>query len=149
LQTDHARQWLRWAAQLHEIGLVIAHSQYHRHGAYLLEHADLPGFSLRDQRLLGALVNCHRRKIRKPVIAELPRSVQATAVRMCILLRLAVLLHRSRSDSVLPEIGIQADAERLILNFPDDWLEQHPLTQADLKIERKYLKNTGVRLELN
>jgi len=149
LQIEHARQWLRWAAQLHEIGLVIAHSQYHRHGAYLLEHADLPGFSLRDQRLLGAMVNCHRRKIRKAVIAALPRSVQATAVRLCILLRLAVLLHRSRSDSVLPEIGIQADAERLVLTFPDEWLEQHPLTQADLKIERKYLKNTGVRLELH
>jgi len=55
-------QALAWAARLHEIGLAIAHTKYHLHGAYLVEHSDLPGFSLPEQRLLAALVRAHRRR---------------------------------------------------------------------------------------
>ena len=58
-------QLLQWGARLHEVGLSIAHAQYHKHGAYILEHADLPGFSRNEQRMLATLVRCHRRKFRK------------------------------------------------------------------------------------
>ena len=50
---------LTWAARVYEIGLDIAHSQYHKHGAYLIEHSDLPGFSRQDQQALALLVRGH------------------------------------------------------------------------------------------
>jgi len=90
---------LQWAAHLHEVGLAVSHSQYHKHGAYLVEYSDMPGFSLRDQRFLAALVRSHRRKFRRTNLEMLPENIHQTAVRLCVLLRLAVLLHRSRSDS--------------------------------------------------
>ena len=54
---------LRWAAWLHEIGLDVAHNGYHRHGAYLLDNADMPGFAREEQQLLARLVGSHRRKL--------------------------------------------------------------------------------------
>jgi len=59
---DHA-ELLHWASSLHEIGLAIAHSGYHKHGAYLLDYADLPGFSFEEQDWMSVLVRCHRKKI--------------------------------------------------------------------------------------
>jgi exopolyphosphatase/guanosine-5'-triphosphate,3'-diphosphate pyrophosphatase len=147
LRLEDARQWLHWAALLHEIGLVIAHSQYHKHGAYLVEHSDLPGFSLRDQRLLSVLVRCHRRKFRSLALDVLPDNLHDITIRMCILLRLAVLLHRNRSRNAPPVMDIDVEGITVNLAFPDEWLEEHPLTRADLKLERKHLKNIGVALE--
>ena len=54
---------LGWAARLHEIGLDIAHSHYHKHGAYLLQYGDMPGFPREEQQLLAAVVGSHRRKL--------------------------------------------------------------------------------------
>jgi exopolyphosphatase/guanosine-5'-triphosphate,3'-diphosphate pyrophosphatase len=149
LRLDDARQWLHWAALLHEIGLVIAHSGYHKHGAYLVEYSDLAGFSHRDQRLLAALVGSHRRKFRKSGIEALPSSTRNTSTRLAILLRLAVLLHRNHSDQSPPDIRVTAQDDSIALAFPDDWLTKHPLTRADLSIERKHLKHTGVRLQFS
>jgi exopolyphosphatase/guanosine-5'-triphosphate,3'-diphosphate pyrophosphatase len=59
LDGDDGRM-LGWAARLHEIGLVVAHNQYHKHGAYLMAKADLPGFSLQEQQLLAAPQNAER-----------------------------------------------------------------------------------------
>ncbi len=149
LRLDDSGQWLHWAALLHEMGLLIAHSGYHKHGAYLVEYSDLAGFSRRDQRLLAALVRSHRRKFRKSVIDVLPSSMRGTATRLAILLRLAVLLHRNRSHQAPPDIRVTAQGDCIALAFPNNWLEKHALTSADLAIERKYLKHTGIRLEFS
>ncbi|HFD79184.1 MAG TPA: HD domain-containing protein, partial [Gammaproteobacteria bacterium] len=146
LRQEDAEQWLHWAALLHEIGLVIAHSQYHKHGAYLLAYSDLPGFSQRDQRFLATLVRCHRRKFRKTALEELPRGMHPLAIRLCALLRLAVLLHRDRSDAGEPPLQISAGENSLRLEFPHGWLEAHPLTAADLQQEKKNLKPSGLKL---
>ncbi len=147
LNQEASERWLHWAAQLHEIGLVIAHSQYHKHGAYLVEHSDLPGFSLGDQRFLSVLVGCHRRKFRKSAVEILPISMRDNAVQLCTLLRLSVLLHRNRSRSSAPPIIASAKKATIRLQFPPGWLQQHPLTQADLDIEKRYLKSAGLKLE--
>ena len=140
-------KWLHWAALLHEIGLLIAHSQYHKHGAYLVKYSDLPGFSLRDQVFLSVLVRCHRRKFRPAMIEVVPDDMRSYAVKLCLILRLAVLLHRSRSHKAAPEVLINAAGNRIHLTFPDGWLEEHPLSQADLKVERKQLATFGIALE--
>ena len=84
--------YLRWAARLHEIGLDIAHASYHKHGAYLLQHADMPGFAWSEQQTLACLVGGHRRKIRAHHFDNLAsEEVEATRY-LLVLLRLAVLL---------------------------------------------------------
>ena len=56
---------IEWAAKLHEIGLSIAHSSYHKHSAYIVEQADMPGFSRREQKHLAFLVVSHKGSLSK------------------------------------------------------------------------------------
>jgi exopolyphosphatase / guanosine-5'-triphosphate,3'-diphosphate pyrophosphatase len=139
---------LRWAARLHEIGLDVAHSGYHRHGAYLLANADMAGFPREEQKLLAIMVGSHRRK---PVIeeaAELAAPWDKRAPPISLLLRIAVLLNRGRSTVPLPPIKLTARADSLELRFPPDWLDDHPLTVADLQVEIEHLKDLGFRLRV-
>jgi len=144
-----AREWLSWAARVHEIGLAIAHSQHHHHGAYILRHADLAGFSRQEQQLLAAVVELHRRKPDKAVIAALPQRYRQLARYITSLLRLAVLLRRGRRAESLPPMKLAATRQRLRLGLPASWLEQHPLSEADLQQEQAPMGELGVELELS
>jgi len=139
---------LQWAARLHEIGLDVSHSGYHRHGAYLLENADMPGFAREEQRLLARLVGSHRRKLALAGLEDLLPPWDHTAVRLIVLLRLAVLLHRGRSPTALPNIELAATPNSLEVRFPGRWLKEHPLTTADLHQEIDYLKSHGFRMRV-
>jgi len=139
---------LRWAARLHEIGLDVAHSGYHRHGAYLLANADMGGFPREEQKLLAIMVGSHRRKPAIEEAGELAAPWDKRAPAMTLLLRLAVLLHRGRSTVALPDIKLTARADALELKFPRDWLDDHPLTVADLQVEIESLKGVGFRLRV-
>lgn len=140
-----ARQALTWAARLHEIGLMVAFSGYHRHGAYLVANADMPGFSRDDQELVASLIRMHRRKLALGKEAAKPGE---TVIRMAVLLRLAVLLNRARSHKPLPPFGIDAVGDKVVLSFPADWLADQPLTAADLAQEALDLKDAGIALEV-
>ncbi|TXL15409.1 exopolyphosphatase [Methylococcaceae bacterium HT4] len=142
-------QYLNWAADLHEIGRNIAHSQYHKHGAYILKYGDLAGFSQQDQNLLSTLVLAHRRKIPVKKIKELPAPWNNIAVYMVIILRLAVLLQRNRSNSATPEFDISIQKKTIHIQFPENWLENAPLTQADLKQEEEYLEKADFSLQVS
>ena len=139
---------LKWAARLHEIGLDVAHSGYHRHGAYLLENADMPGFSRGEQSLLARVVGGHRRKLSRDGLAELVPPWNRDALYLIVLLRLAVLLHRGRERAALPPIKVFAGPRSLQLTFPGRWLAAHPLTETDLQQEVQYLQAVGLRLRL-
>jgi len=145
LDDEESANLLAWAARLHEIGLAVAYSQYHRHGAYLLANADLPGFSRPEQLRLAALVRAHRRKFPKAVFKDLPGEGKRDR-RLAAPLRLAALLYRNRTDTPLPAIGVEAEGKRLNLRFPEGWLAEHPLTVADLEQEAGYLEAAGVEL---
>ncbi|MGD8547094.1 MAG: exopolyphosphatase [Thiohalophilus sp.] len=142
-------QTLSWAARLHEIGLAIAHSGYHKHGAYLLENSDMPGFSMRGQMILSILVRSHRRKPDIAIFKTLPGSLREDAVRMAILLRLAVKLQRSRLHDTLEGLRVKAQESRLKLSFPKEWLEQHALTRVDLDREKEYLQLLDYELKID
>ncbi len=139
---------LKWAARLHEVGLDVAHSGYHRHGAYLLENADMPGFSRGEQSLLARVVGAHRRKLSREGLAELVPPWDRDALYLIVLLRLAVLLHRGRERGALPPVKLTARAGSLQLAFPSRWLANHPLTQADLRQEVQYLTAAGLSLRV-
>ncbi len=139
---------LGWAASLHEIGLDISHSQHHKHGAYLLEHMDMPGFSSLDQLRLAALVRLHRRKIIPAALPRLDEPELTDLLRLAALLRLACLLHRNRHPSKLPEITLAANDTTLTLTLPGDWLRNRPLTELDLAEESSYLEEAGIHLTI-
>ena len=139
---------LRWAARLHEIGLDVAHSGYHRHGAYLLANADMAGFPREEQKLLAIMVGSHRRKPAIEEAGELAAPWDKRAPPMTLLLRIAVLLNRGRSTVALPQIKLTARADSLELRFPPEWLDDHPLTVADLQTEIENLKDVGFRLRV-
>jgi exopolyphosphatase/guanosine-5'-triphosphate,3'-diphosphate pyrophosphatase len=148
LEEPLAHLALKWAARLHEIGLDVSHSGYHRHGAYLLENADMPGFPREEQRLLARLVGAHRRKLALEGVEELVPPWDRSALHLIVLLRLAVLLHRGRSSTALPPIELSATPHSLEVRFPPRWLKDHPLSSADLQQEVDYLRMSGFRLRV-
>lgn len=148
LEDPLAELVLRWAARLHETGLSIAHSKYHRHSAYLLEYADMQGFPREEQLLLAALVGAHRRQLTFEALEDLVPPWDRHAELLIVVLRLAVLLHRGRSPSPLPEMRLAVKGRNVTLALPQSWMKDHPLTLEDLEQERAYLKDAGFRLNL-
>ena len=137
--TKIAGKVLDWAARLHEIGLDISHDGYQRHGAYIAENADMPGFPLAEQRFLAALIGNHRNPIRKTAFRNLPKAWREGAMRLLIILRLAVLLNRSRKPSDIPRVKFSVGRRSLSLEFDEAWLADNPLTATDLEREAEFL----------
>jgi len=135
---------LSWAARLHEIGLSVAYSGYHKHSAYILTHADMPGFSKMEQAHLALLVLAHRGNMEK-MKGQITDSLDLT---MVMALRLAVQLHRSRSDLRLPPMEAHYDGKRFELRLDPEWLAAHPLTVASFSEEVKEWKKLGVGLRV-
>lgn len=140
---------LSWAARLHEVGLDIAHAQHQLHAAYLVRNADLAGFSFDQQRRLAVLVGGHRRKIREELLDGLQEPWSKRMPYLLAILRLAVLLHRSRGTASPPPIEIDAGKRKLRLSFPGGWLDSHPLTRADLEQESRYLGALDLKLSFS
>ena len=138
-------QYLEWAADLHEIGFEIAHSQYHKHSAYIIENGDLAGFSRQDQLILSRLVRSHRKKFSLSRFDDLPAPWRQNTPIMTIIFRLACLFHRNR-HSQRPDFKIMITGNKIALTFPEDWLELAPLTHADLNQEIQYLKEARFNL---
>ena len=148
LQTDFETRVLDWAARLHEIGLDISHDGFQRHGAYIAEYADMPGFPRAEQRYLAFLIGVQRHRLDAARIKSLPKAWRTSALRLAILLRIAVLLNRGRSADAAPALGITVDGESIELKFDADWLSENPLTVADLEREQEFLRDVGYRLRV-
>lgn len=146
--SDQHREWLRWAARLHDIGLTIAHSQFHKHGQYIIENADLPGFARDEQRLLALLVRGHRRRFPRDLIAGLPKEQAQVLTHLCVLLRLAVVFKYASPVDGLPALDIRVERGSYRLRLPKGWLRRHPLSAAELAQEQRYLAEAGLSLGL-
>ena len=140
------RKLLEWAGLIHEIGLAVAHAQYHHHGGYLLTHSDMAGFSRQEQRHLAVLVRLHRRKFDAQELAGMPDEERERLQRLCVLLRLAVVLNRSRSSASPPLVSVSAEKKRITLRFGARFPSDHPLTAADLEGEQEMLRVAEVEL---
>lgn len=136
---------LSWGAQLHEVGLDINHAGFHKHGAYIVENAEMHGFSLQEHLALASLVRSHRRKFPRQVFDRLPSAWRRPARRVAVLLRLAVVLHRSRRPEPLT-VRLEVEGRDLKLVLPKAWLETSPLTRADLRQEAQLLAASNYRL---
>ena len=122
---ERRRRHLAWAAQLHEIGSQISHSYYHKHGAYILDNADAPGFAVHEMHCLSLLVLGHRGKLRKLEADFEDRAF----VQQLLCLRLAVILCHARRDPDLKGLQLAWDAEpgrRFSLSCRPGWAEAFP-----------------------
>ena len=151
LSSDHTindahRELLGWAAELHEIGLGLSHESYQQHSAYLVEASDMAGFSRQEQLFLAALLGHQRRDIPKDYATRLPKRLRK-ALRITLLcMRLSWVFCRTRDDETIPDIKITLDTPGVRLLLSKHWMENHPLTIADLEYEEKALQTTGLQL---
>ncbi len=137
---DHPdRRFLHWAAMLHEIGISIAHSSYHKHSAYILINADMPGFSRMDQTRLGRIVLAHRGKLDR--VAAIDAGSSDWLLIAC--LRLAVVIHRARDQRGTPPITLAREGRGFSLNAPPGWLQKLPLTASALDEEQRQWLSVG------
>ena len=147
LNSEFEIRVLDWAARLHEIGLDISHDGFERHGAYIAEHADMPGFPRAEQRYLAFLIGGQRNNLDASRLQTLPKAWRNSALRLAILLRIAVLLNRSRNIELVPGLDIKVAEQSLTLRFDKEWLEVNPLTVADLVREKGFLHEVGYELQ--
>lgn len=137
---DHPdRRFLQWAALLHEIGISIAHSSYHKHSAYIVGNADMPGFSRMDQTRLARLVLGHRGKLARVATID-PLSADWN---MIACLRLAVVFNRARNDHPEPPVSIMRAGTGFEVTADEAWLRELPLTQAMLNDEARQWEGIG------
>jgi len=141
---EAAPHYISWAAKLHEIGISVAYSGYHRHSAYITQNADMPGFSKIEQSRLATLVLAHRRSLKKIFTREL----EIIDWRMVMALRLAALIYRSRADIVLPEMTAKVNGSTLRLGIERDWLASNPLTVTALQEEIEEWSATGFEFDI-
>jgi exopolyphosphatase/guanosine-5'-triphosphate,3'-diphosphate pyrophosphatase len=143
---EDARRFLGWAACLHEIGISVAHSGYHKHTAYILRNADMPGFSKKEQEGLSLLALAHRGRLEK--LRGMFNMQEQEELVLIMSLRLAALFYRNRRDMELPAIEGNASGTKFQLLLPPGWQEKNPLTDSALQEEARQWKELGVSLQL-
>ncbi len=142
-QLTSPQRYLSWASLLHEIGLAISYHRHYKHSAYLIEHADLDGFSRTDQKIIAAILYNHKRRFNLDDFEYLPDFV----IPLTLILRISVLLHRSRESQPLPEFDFTYHKKNITLTFPEKWMEDHPLIQQDLELEQEWLNEFNFKIE--
>ncbi|HNO88480.1 MAG TPA: exopolyphosphatase, partial [Rhodocyclaceae bacterium] len=138
------RRFVEWAALLHEVGVSVAHSSYHKHSAYILGNADMPGFSRMDQGRLSRMVLAHRGKLAR-VSALDPESLEW---RFILCLRLAAVVHRARDGRGVPPLRVKREGRAYVLLADGDWLRNLPLTAAALDEEERQWQGIGMPLRV-
>jgi len=139
------RKMLCWAADLHEIGRAVAHTGYHKHGAYIILNGDMDGFSRVEQCLLGFLVLNHRKRLKTdPLPYETKQELP-----LVLLLRLACIFNRERIPVDLPDLAIGWRKKQITFQIDQEWLSNHPMTHYDLGLEQAWWKRIGYNLIIN
>jgi exopolyphosphatase/guanosine-5'-triphosphate,3'-diphosphate pyrophosphatase len=139
------RSDLDWAGRLHEIGMSIAQGAYHKHSAYILANADMPGFSRQARR--GSRTWCSRSAASSPRCGPRSRrTVRLAPLAFC--LRLAVIFYRSRRNLKLPKMKVSRNGKDFHLAIDAGWLENHTLAAIALESEREQWTATGYKLDV-
>ncbi len=141
---EHEVLLLQFAAALHEIGITIAHAGYHKHSAYIVSQADMPGFSRDEQARLANLVLAHRGRLSK-LEALSARSDDWSLV---FALRLAALFYLSRGDITAPPLSCRANETGFTVSLPRAWLDEHPLSEEALAGEAEEWRALGIRFDV-
>lgn len=135
------------AAMLHEIGLHIEYKLHHQHGAYILHHLPLIGYSEQQRAGVKALVQCHRQDIKLDLFDSFHPEVRHALLVLVRILRLSCLLSIRRKDNLLADFSLGLNDEKWTLTFPKGWLKAHPLIDAELANEKWQQHKVGWVLE--
>lgn len=129
---------VEWAGLLHEVGMSISHAGFHKHSAYVLQHADMPGFSSGEQNRLAVLVfGC------RGGLAKVAKSIADRQTRAAVLaLRLSVLVHHARASVAVPKMRLEV-LRGIRVGISRRWLAAHPLTDYLLAKERAQWAELG------
>lgn len=141
---EHYAPYLEWASHLHEAGISIAHAGYHRHSAYIVDNADMPGFSKPEQAIIGGLCQGQRGRLAK--VANRISHFDGWLMVLC--LRLAVLIHRGRNLNRAPRLELTTDGKSFCLKVQRGWLQNHPLTLSNLEQEARQWGSLGIPLKV-
>ncbi|HCN70993.1 MAG TPA: exopolyphosphatase [Pusillimonas sp.] len=141
-EKEDLQKWLGWAADLHELGMSITAEDYHKHGAYILKHADMPGFSTDEQAIISWLTLGHTGKLRK-LKAYRPTWDQWAAL-LCM--RVAALLMRPRENLGRIPLSLMIKGRTFTITINAAWLKAHPLTEYSLQNEMNEWEKTGFRI---
>jgi len=144
---EQLRLLLLWAGKLHEIGLSISHTNYPNHSGYIVEQSDMPGFSREMQNTLGLMLRLQRGKLKTHLIEDLPRLHKDIEINI-LLLRIAIILERSRDWDTSRQVKIKRKGNRIRLKFPKKYLNKHPLTKADMQQEIQEVARIGFKLDI-
>lgn len=140
------KNMLGFACLLHEVGIAINSRSFHRHSAYIIENADLPGFNLEEQGLLTTLLRLCRKKIRPELLPAFEQFTAEEIPRMLSILRLSILLNQKRQDNILPNYALSVDGNQIKIQFAKNWLKQKPVFSADLSREAAWLRQMDIEL---
>ena len=146
LERDNSYQLLMTACALHQVGLLLAYKYHQQHGAYILQHAELPGFDQADRQLVVALVKSYKADIDVDLLKAQAAVDYSQACYLLVILRLAVILSRRRNDDVLPVFSISIESNVITLEIPSQWLADHPLIKDELLQENIYLSAVNITL---
>lgn len=141
--SDGYDRHLQWAAATHEIGMAVSHSGYHKHGAYLLENADLPGFTTREQRSVSRLVLAQKGNLRK--LNGALEDIDFT--KAVLALRLAVMLMHSRIDVLADEMRVKLKS-RIELEIRQGWLLEHRTLAYWIDREKEFWNEVGIEMAI-
>lgn len=138
---------LKWASRIFEVGLSIAHAQYHRHGEYLVYYSELPGFTRLKQLYLSILVRSHRRKFSDEPFSALTEKEKGLLKKLSVIFRLANVLTVARKSSET-DFSLKVNDKVLTLDMGNGWLKDNPLNEANLELEKELLLKQGFELQI-
>jgi len=138
-EINRGTRLLTWAAQLCEIGMSIAHIDYHKHGGYILGHCDMPGFSEEEQTQISEMVLGQTGGLTK----MRPLMLLHEEWLRVLCLRLAVIFHRRRDGQLPPWIKLRVKSSGARIELPASWAKDHPLTNQSLELESAEWSRAG------
>jgi exopolyphosphatase/guanosine-5'-triphosphate,3'-diphosphate pyrophosphatase len=135
------------SAMLHETGLHIEYKLFHEHGAYILSHLPMVGYTQQQRAGIKTLVQGHRQEIQLGLFDSFHPEVRKALLMLVRVLRLSCLLSIRRKDNLLADFTLTTADEKWTLTFPEGWLKSHPLIDAELANEKWKQHKVGWALQ--
>lgn len=139
---------LRGACKLHEVGLHIDYKLSHKHGAYLLDHTKLNGYTRLQQSCIRDLVGHYRQPFTNDIFSHYSATMQPGLLMLLRIFRVSVAFAIRRESLKLPKVKLEMDGDVLRLTCPDGWLSENLLVKAELEHEKWLQFKAGLTLDI-
>ncbi|MDR1312013.1 MAG: Ppx/GppA family phosphatase [Burkholderiaceae bacterium] len=137
------RRYVHWGALAHEAGLFVSPAQYHKHGAYLIQHADLAGFTMREQKYMAQIVRFQKDSVTRDILTE-----RSDLLKAVLSLRLAILFRNAGVSDDIRLLRVHAK-KRVDVTIPRAWTKQYPVLSFSLRQESGLWDEAGVHMQVH